>query len=428
MKRAVPLLILVLDLLWSPSLLPAHGGAEEAVVGPSWPRWRGANGDGVSSEASWDPKALQGTARVLWKMDVGQGYSSASIRNNRLFTMGLKNRELNVFCLDAVSGRVIWKTSMKSIGVPQATPTIDGDRLYCLNQFGMLICLNASNGASVWKVDLAADLHAQRPSSGWAASPVAEGGLLLVNANSRQIALDKLTGHLLWECEDKVPIGSWGSYATPVVSDFGGVRCGVFLGPSTLIAVNLSTGKKLWSYPHKDYMHVVADPIVSGGNVLIALPEGSTLLRSEAGKPAVIWKTREFATWLPPPVLLDGYLYGSHIPPEDFISTWDRVHSVGLPLRCIDWKTGKVMWEKRMNYVSLTAAAGKLIMLELDGTLHVAAATSQTYKELAVTKVLAGRGGPPTFAAPPVLCSGRLYCRSLDGDLVCIDLRKAPAT
>jgi hypothetical protein len=31
---------------------------------PSWPRWRGPNGDGISTETGWNPKALKGGAKV----------------------------------------------------------------------------------------------------------------------------------------------------------------------------------------------------------------------------------------------------------------------------------------------------------------------------------------------------------------------------
>jgi hypothetical protein len=31
---------------------------------------------------------------------------------------------------------------------------------------------------------------------------------------------------------------------------------------------------------------------------------------------------------------------------------------------------------------------------------------------------------PRVFATPPVLCDGKIYCRSYAGDLVCIDVSK----
>jgi hypothetical protein len=54
-----------------------------------WPRWRGPAGNGISQETEWNPKALAGGPRMLWKAAVGNGYSSVAIKGNRLYTMGV---------------------------------------------------------------------------------------------------------------------------------------------------------------------------------------------------------------------------------------------------------------------------------------------------------------------------------------------------
>ncbi len=429
MVRKISLLMILLAFLWSPSPLAARGRSENSNLpaGPSWPRWRGANGDGVSAEASWDPIALKGTPKILWRRDVGTGYSSAAIQGRRLYTMGMRDDQWSVFCIDAGSGRAIWKKSTPNVLSPHSTPTVDGDRLYCLNQDGSLLCLRTSNGATLWKADLAHGFNAIRPNYGWAASPVVEGSLLLVNANSMQMALNKMTGELVWKFDDPMPRGTFGSYATPVVLVTGGIRCALFLGPGALISVDVATGKKLWSFPHEDPVHPTADPVVTGDSVFIALDTRSVLLRAAPGAPLLVWESSVFSTWLSPPVLVNGFLYGSIIPAGTgaALGSWDTIRAYGLPFRCVELKSGRLMWEKDMNYVSLMAADGKLIMIELDGTLHVAEATPAAHKEIAVSRVLSGGKGPRVFGAPPVLCNGRLYCRNMFGDLVCIDMRPA---
>ena len=74
-----------------------------------WPRWRGPNGDGISMETDWKPEALAGGPKILWKVDVGMGYSNVVIRDNRLYTMGVgEDRKENVlFCMNATNGKVI---------------------------------------------------------------------------------------------------------------------------------------------------------------------------------------------------------------------------------------------------------------------------------------------------------------------------------
>jgi hypothetical protein len=83
------------------------------------------------------------------------------------------------------------------------------------------------------------------------------------------------------------------------------------------------------------------------------------------------------------------------------------------------------MWEKEMKMASVTAADGKLIILEENGTLRIAEANPQSYKEISSCDVLGGEkklGG--WFYTPPVLYKGKIYCRNYAGDLICIDVSK----
>jgi len=118
-------------------------------------------------------------------------------------------------------------------------------------------------------------------------------------------------------------------------------------------------------------------------------------------------------------------LFGTHCPNSlTNSSTWGAFAQDGWPLRCIEWKTGSVMWEKKMKHATLMAADDKLFILEIDGTLRIANATASSYEELSSADVLEGANKSRIFASPPVLYRGRVYCRNFAGDLVCIDMRK----
>ena len=62
-----------------------------------WPRWRGPNGDGISMETGWDPEALEGGPKIVWKTNVGIGYSNAVIKGKYLYTMGNEDGEDNIY-------------------------------------------------------------------------------------------------------------------------------------------------------------------------------------------------------------------------------------------------------------------------------------------------------------------------------------------
>ena len=112
----------------------------EGEVG--WPRFRGPTGDGISTETDWDPEALTGGPRVLWKTDIGKGHSNVAIRNDRLYTLDAKHEgTVEVLCLDAETGTEIWQHSFDESHDPLSTPTIDGGFVYALTHDGILLCL-----------------------------------------------------------------------------------------------------------------------------------------------------------------------------------------------------------------------------------------------------------------------------------------------
>jgi len=431
MKTMPSALLCLLLLIATILAIPGYGQNIPHNSGYNWPCWRGQNGDGISKETMWNPRALAGGLKIAWTADIGTGYSNIVIHSDRVYAMGNTGKygeKLTFSCLAAGTGKMMWRRYYDAEFLdPMSTPTTDGERIYGLAADGKLRCLWAANGKQLWEKDLRGDFDARSTTHGWATSPVIEGDLLLLNANTAAIALDKKTGKLKWSVADKVPPGSWGSYATAMVVDLQGMRCAVFLGPSTLSAVEVETGRKLWSYLHKDRQHAISDPLAFDNQVFFQLIDSCALLQSDEVEPHVLWNTASLCNAsMPTPVLVDGYLYGSHWPREYYVmdKDWTTLRRLDLPFRCVKWKTGEVMWEQSMKDVSLTAANGKLLMLEVTGTLHIAEASPSSYQELSSADVLMGASRPRIFAVPPVLCNGRIYCRNYAGDLICIDMSK----
>ena len=186
-------LIFILFLCFS-GLGAVWGNADD----PGWPRWRGPNGDGISMETDWDPEALVGGTKILWKTNIGLGFSNVAIKDNRLYTMGLKERKPTVFCLNAETGKELWRSSTESKGDPQSTPTIDGKYVYALDNEGVLLCLRARNGKVRWRKDLVEEYKTEKIPYGYSGSPVIVDDLVILNVNTAGIALNKNTGDLVW--------------------------------------------------------------------------------------------------------------------------------------------------------------------------------------------------------------------------------------
>jgi hypothetical protein len=388
-----------------------------------WSRWRGPNGDGISWETDWDPNALAGGPKILWKVNVGTGHSNFAIKDNRLYTMGRTERKAVMYCLNAYTGEEIWRrTFEQSFAEPNTTPTIDGKYVYALSSKGILYCLKSKNGKVRWETDLTAEYDVVEPTYGFGGSPVIEGDLVILNLNLSGIAFNKDNGEKVWISEKYHPSNvcpqgkNIASYATPVLFDCEGTRCALMYHCTGLYSVDVQTGQRLWYFEFMAIGAKAADPVFCENKIFIStgyIQARCVLIEITENEPKALWQNGNMRNEFSACVFIDGYLYGS-----------DGDHGRSCPFRCIDVKTGEVLWEKQMKMASLTAVDGKLIILEEDGTLHIAEATPSSYIEISSCDVLAGEQAPRLFYTPPVLCNGNIYCRSGYGDLVCIDAGK----
>ncbi|MCH1439331.1 MAG: hypothetical protein L7W43_06735, partial [Rubripirellula sp.] len=66
-----------------------------------WPRFRGPHNNGVSEEADWNANWAVGGPPILWRSDIGTGYSSVVVAHGRLYTLGNEENVDTVYCLNA---------------------------------------------------------------------------------------------------------------------------------------------------------------------------------------------------------------------------------------------------------------------------------------------------------------------------------------
>ena len=326
--------------------------------------------------------------------------------------MGNKDKVDSVFCLNATTGDEIWHYSYpcgpgSTCFGPRATPTVDGNAVYTVSLEGHLFCLDAKSGTVKWEKNLISDLHAKNIGWGFSGSAVTDGNLLLVNAGLYGAALDKATGTPVWSS----PADSMGGYSTPVVFTCDGKACLAVFGQKAVYAVDLKSGKEMWSYKWETGFDVnAADPIVVKDRMFISsgYDRGCTLLEFTAASVKAAWENKSMRSHFNSCVVLNGFLYGI-----------DGNNGKG-DLVCLDFATGQERWRSKIGFGSVTAADGKLIVLNEAGDLFVAQAVPEGYKELASAKGVL----PRTCWTVPVLANGRLYCRNEKGDLVCLDVGK----
>jgi outer membrane protein assembly factor BamB len=375
-----------------------------------WPQWRGPDRNGISAESDWDPSALTKGPRILWRTNVGLGYSGVAVKGDLLYTMGNIRGQDIVTCLDTRTGREIWSYSYPARSMqypgPRATPTIDGGFLYTLSSDGQVFCFSAKTGALQWRTDITSDFGARPPNWGFAGSLVVEGNLLLVNAGPSGMALYKQSGTLAWSSGSGT-----GGYATPVLYTQNGKRYAAIFGRRAIYGVEVQTGRQAWSYPWVTGNDVnAADPLVFDDRVFISsnYGAGSALLDISGRQPRLLWRNQRMNSHFSSFVLIDGYIYGN----DGFAGRRSGV------FRCLDAQTGREMWSESLGFGSLIAADGKLILLTEQGNLQIAAATPSGYREISRARSLLSS----SCWTPPVLCDARIYLRNHRGELVCLDV------
>jgi outer membrane protein assembly factor BamB len=390
----------------SPASEPSAGQVNE------WPRWRGADGTGVSKETTWTTSWPKEGPTQLWKASVGIGFSSFAVAQGRAYTLGNAASNDTVFCFDAVTGKELWKHSYPAQldpnyyeGGPSATPTVDGQRVFTVGKHGNLFCFEASTGKVIWQKNLIENLGATKPDWGFAGSPVVEGNLLLLNAGGAGTALSKADGSVVWTSGTNVA-----GYATPVLYGSGADRAAVIFSGNALLGLRVADGRELWRRPWVEEFNLnSADPIFTTPNSVFisSYTRGSALLRFGEAGVSEVWTNKNMAVGFNSCVLLDGHLYGVH-------GTADGPEK---EVRCVDAATGELKWkQEKFGLGSVTAADGKLILLSERGELFVAEASP--FKPLARAQVLGGK-----CWTTPVLANGRIYCRNAKGNVVCLDVR-----
>ncbi|MBN2703437.1 MAG: PQQ-binding-like beta-propeller repeat protein [Pontiellaceae bacterium] len=372
-----------------------------------WPAWRGPSANGTSAETGWNTEK----ASVKWTKEVGVGYSSVTVKDEKLFTAGFADGNDTVFCLDASSGDEVWKysyhTSSGSYKGPRATPVIDGENLCMVSRDGVVYCLTVSDGKLIWKTDVLKVTGAKNSTWGIATSAVIHGDLVLLNIGNTGTALDKTTGKVVWSSK-----GEQG-YASPVVFEFKGKTCLFLFAEKSLEMVEAKTGKSISSYKWKTKYGVNGgDPLLVPGNkvfISTGYKKGCALLDYSSGKLEKVWENNLIQSHFGSCVLFGRDIYGID----------GQTKSKGF-LRCISVEDGSEKWSTQIGFGSLMAADGKLIVLGEKGILHFAKAVPDKYEEIARFNT----GLKKLCWTQPVLANGTVYCRNDKGKLVAVDVSK----
>lgn len=406
------------------------------AVAADWPQWQGPDRTAVSREKGLLQEWPKDGPPLAWKVKgIGEGMGGVAVSKGRIYTTGDSDGSAWLFALNESDGKQVWKAKVGRAGKygnvyrpsgPRATPTVDGDTIYILSQHGDLVCFT-TEGKEVWRIDYVKDLAGIIPVWGFSESILVDGDKLVCTPGTEDgtlMALDKKTGKQIWKC--KVPEGPTGdrgflgksgaAYASVIAVEFEGVRQYVLFASTTLVGVS-TDGKLLWRFDRPSNTHRIncSTPVYHDGSVFAASSYdagGAATKLSKDDKGAISAKEAYFSRKLKNHhggmVLVDGYMYGCFDP--------------GI-LTCIEFKTGKVMWDdRRPGKGSIMFADGRLYCRNegREGAVYLVEANPKEYVER-------GRFNQPERTREqawphPVVSNGKLYIRDQD-TLFCYDVK-----
>jgi len=403
--------------------------AVSSASGQDWPQWRGPARDGKSAGFD-EPKTWPKELKQSWKVTVGEGVATPALVGDKLYVFARTEGAETTSCLDAATGKELWKDKYDSLGAsgsssgfsgPRASPTVVDGKVITLGIRGVLSCLNAADGKVIWRKD---DFKNATPKFYTSSSPLIANGLCIAEVGGGDkpggiVAYDLASGNEKWKWTGDSP-----AYGSPVLMTVDGTKLVVALTDTKIVALTVADGKQVWETPFavQGRGYNAASPIVDGQTLIYAgSGRGVTAVKLEkkgdAFTASELWKNTDNSVMFNTPVLKNGLLFGL---------------SAGNDFFCVNEKDGKTAWTapstRAANAVSEGGGGGGgrrgggrggfgtivdagPVLLGLTPTSELIAfqPTDKAYTEVARIKV----ADTPTYASP-VPSGNRLFVKDQD--------------
>ncbi|MHC4073313.1 MAG: PQQ-binding-like beta-propeller repeat protein [Planctomycetota bacterium] len=388
--------------------------------GQEWTRFRGPNGQGISRAKTIPVKWTEDDYN--WKVKLpGGGHSSPVLWGEKLFvTSGDRQTGKSViFALNVSDGKVLWQKEYslskyrpnKLNSFASATPTVDADHVYVLFTSPEETILAALNhqGKEIWKRTFEGVLCQH----GAGSSPIVHNDMIIFthehedksspDARSVWFAVSRKTGETRWTLDRQT--GPKTSYSTPCVyTPAGGKPQLIFNSHSHgMTSVNPGTGKVIWEVVSAFPARVVSSPVIAdelligscgdggSGKRLIAIRPGSS---DGSIQPKEAYSIDSgYRPYVPTSIAKAGLLFT--FLDRGYVSCWNSA-------------TGRQLWEEKPAgkfFSSPVCVDGKLYCITMDGDVVVVRA-AETYELLAINPL-----GETSHSAPAV-SGGRMYLRT----------------
>ena len=324
-----------------------------------WSQFRGHFGNGIIKSTS-APINWSENTNIDWKTPIhDRGWSSPVIWNDQIWmtTATKDGNKMYAICVNKLSGKIEHDIHVFDVKSPQAitnentyaspTPVVEEGRVYV--HFGTYgtACISTKDGQILWK---RRDLNCDHEiGAGPASSPFIYNNFLIFNVDGRDvqyvIALNKETGKTAWKTNrsvdfSDVQVNQRKAYGTPFIIPRGNSNQMVSIGAKGVYSYDPGNGKELWKAEHRGWS-IAPRPVYGEGLVFTMIdrdrPEMWAINPNGSGditETHIEWKETKRMPPRASPIIIKGLLFV--VDRNGYIS-------------CIEAKTGKSIWQKRMK-------------------------------------------------------------------------------
>ncbi len=391
-------------------------------------QWRGPNRDGIYPATNLPEQWPADGIPMLWSAEgIGTGYSSAVCDGKNIFVTGMKDSKDVMTCL-SLDGKILWQTPIgEAWSGPfpdtRTTPTVDGERVYAISGSGTIACLEAATGKVIWSLDGVKTFDAVYGTWGVCESPLIFGEKLIYTPagnKTTMVALDKMTGKTIWMSES---LRDTTAYVSPRLIRQGNKDIIVTLTERWFFGAEAASGKILWKYDFASLLPEKGLEIWPGAprtntntplfdNGMIYITGGY----DHAGSMFRLSENGDAITQVWVDTVLDCH-HGGVVKVGDFIYGSNWIDNSKGNWCCLDWKTGKTMYETKWFTKGAIISAGNMLYCfdEKSGNIGLVRATPEKFDLVSSLKVSLGKG---PFWAHPTIYNGMLIVRH--GDVVVV--------
>jgi len=376
----------------------------------NWPRFRGENGTGISSDKDL-PVEIDGS-KPLWKIDLkGGGNASPIVWEGKIFLQEASDdaSERSLNCYSLADGKLLWSKSVpgeksnthKFNSQASGTPCTDGQRIYVPIWNGVELSITAFDfkGEQIWTRNLGKFACQHGPGH----SPIVYKDKVILlhdqDGSSVVIAFDSSTGKTVWEAP-RTP--SSANFATPAIADNNGTPELIVTTSPAFTAYDPDTGKELWNYTWANKLRTVGSPVIGAGVVVVGSGNGGGNRNTVAVKCGgtgdvtashLAWTGSKAFPYVPCMLMWGEQLF--------------TVNDRGVAY-CHLARTGEQVWEQRLGgnfFASPVMVDEKIYAINDVGDLYVIAAGAN-FKQLHKTSL------NDAVMATPAVADSKLIVRS----------------